>query len=123
MQSEVNTPVRGSHLVRGISRKSPLADTSNPRDLSDAFQANVEPSPVELATSSSGNGTGPEYEINLEEEAEESLEGVLAATQKLLERGRKSVWEMAARRVAALLSADVIISNSANQFLEVRERM
>eukprot|EP00897_Mesotaenium_endlicherianum_P008196 jgi/Mesen1/7404/ME000388S06625 len=41
-----------------------------------------------------------------------------AGVRKVLERGRKTVWELAARRVSALLSADAMCNASAHQFLQ-----
>ena len=43
---------------------------------------------------------------------------VTAAVARALERGRKTVWELAARRVAALLSNDAVCQSTPHQFLQ-----
>jgi hypothetical protein len=45
-------------------------------------------------------------------------EVVIATVARALERGRKTVWELAARRVAALLSNDAMCHTSPHQFLQ-----
>ncbi|KAG0616902.1 hypothetical protein M758_5G150000 [Ceratodon purpureus] len=45
-------------------------------------------------------------------------EVVTATVARALERGRKTVWELAARRVAALLSNDAMCQTSPHQFLQ-----
>ncbi|XP_073395811.1 uncharacterized protein [Physcomitrium patens] len=43
---------------------------------------------------------------------------VIVTVARALERGRKTVWELAARRVAALLSNDAVCRTSPHQFLQ-----
>lgn len=45
-------------------------------------------------------------------------EAVTATVARALERGRKTVWELAARRVAAVLSNDAMCQTSPHQFLQ-----
>lgn len=45
-------------------------------------------------------------------------EVVTATVARALERGRKTVWELAARRVSALLSNDAMCQTSPHQFLQ-----
>eukprot|EP00271_Cylindrocystis_brebissonii_P007942 TRINITY_DN218_c0_g1_i25.p1 TRINITY_DN218_c0_g1~~TRINITY_DN218_c0_g1_i25.p1 ORF type:complete len:625 (+),score=150.78 TRINITY_DN218_c0_g1_i25:1333-3207(+) len=44
-----------------------------------------------------------------------------ADVRKALERGRKTVWELASRRVAALLSVDALVATSSHHFFQCLE--
>lgn len=92
-------------LGRSGSRRRPSADSAEV---------------YENGTSSSGafavqfleeNGTTDDDLVKREE-------AVTASVARALERGRKTVWELAARRVAALLSNDTVYQSSPHQFLQ-----
>ena len=80
-----------------------------------------------------GEKEGEEGAVGLEEEAEgregsgaeqlaRQMRGdTTAAVRRSLERGRKTVWELASRRAATLLSSDALVATSATHFMQVLE--
>lgn len=99
------TSVHASRLlIRSGSRRRPNADNAEV---------------YENGTTSSG-----EFDVRFLEEdgisddLEKREEVVTATVARALERGRKTVWELAARRVAALLSNDAMCQTSPHQFLQ-----
>lgn len=69
-------------------------------------------SSAEFDVQSVGEDYGTTYNLAKREEV------VIGTVARALERGRKSVWEIAARRVAALLSNDAVCQTSPHQFLQ-----
>lgn len=69
-------------------------------------------SSAEFDVQSVGDDYGTTYNLAKREEV------VIGTVARALERGRKSVWEIAARRVAALLSNDAVCQTSPHQFLQ-----
>lgn len=71
-----------------------------------------------------GTTTSGEFDVHFLEDSgiNDNLgrreEVVTATVARALERGRKTVWELAARRVAALLSNDAMCQTSPHQFLQ-----
>ncbi|XP_024374840.1 uncharacterized protein [Physcomitrium patens] len=99
------TSINASRLLgRSASRRRPGAD------ISETF---------ENGTTSSG-----ELDVRfLEDDGDNNdlvrrEEVVTATVARALERGRKTVWELAARRVAALLSNDAVCLSTPHQFLQ-----
>lgn len=54
----------------------------------------------------------------ISDDLERREEVVTATVARALERGRKTVWDLAARRVTALLSNDAVCQTSPHQFLQ-----
>jgi len=99
------TSLHASRLLsRSFSRRRPSADSAEV---------------YENGTTSSG-----EFDVRFLEEdgvsddLDKREEIVTATVARALERGRKTVWELAARRVAALLSNDAMCQTSPHQFLQ-----
>lgn len=92
-------------LTRNGSRRKLVADSS------EAYE-NGTTSSGEFDVQSLGEDNGTSYNLAKREEL------VTATVARALERGRKTVWELAARRVAALLSSDAVCTTSPHQFLQ-----
>jgi hypothetical protein len=71
-----------------------------------------------------GSSTGGEFDVHflensgISDDVGRREEVVTATVARALERGRKTVWELAARRVAALLSNDAMCQTNPHQFLQ-----
>lgn len=71
-----------------------------------------------------GTSTSGEFDVQflddngISDDLGKREEVVTATVARALERGRKTVWELAARRVAALLSNDAMCQTSPHQFLQ-----
>ena len=92
-------------LTRTGSRRKLVADSL------EAYE-NGTTSSGEFDVQSLGEDNGTSYDLAKREEM------VTATVARALERGRKTVWELAARRVAALLSNDAVCTTSPHQFLQ-----
>ncbi|CAM6044118.1 unnamed protein product [Sphagnum compactum] len=110
-----------SSVVRQSSSGSPSASRLQAQggirnklfgDVSDAYENGTSTSSGEFDLEGFEDDTQFSFSLSKREEK------VQKTVARALERGRKTVWELAARRVAALLSNDAISTTSSHQFLQ-----
>ncbi|CAM6053746.1 unnamed protein product [Sphagnum tenellum] len=110
-----------SSVVRQSSSGSPSASRLQAQggirnklfgDISDAYENGTSTSSGEFDLEGFEDDTQFSFSLSKREEI------VQKTVARALERGRKTVWELAARRVAALLSNDAISTTSSHQFLQ-----
>jgi hypothetical protein len=110
-----------SSVVRQSSSGSPSASRLQAQggirnklfgDVSDAYENGTSTSSGEFDLEGFEDDTQFSFSLSKREEM------VQKTVARALERGRKTVWELAARRVAALLSNDAISTTSSHQFLQ-----